>query len=347
MKNVFFGLLRRMFIFKVQMKRITIIQLKKCLLLLIMAGLLFGCKHKKVSLAGNSKVDLEDFTGSFDDVKLPYTITDSTFNRDEPDSTLISYKVFTQFVPDTVLGRYFGKGVSPDIYPLGKVKAGKKESYLFIKALAPKKERVYVICFDQANKFIAAKSLFTYDDDEQVHSMATLDSKYTLSITHQRKSPTGETIYKKDAFVFNDGGSFMLILTESNEAPSKNKAILNPIDTLPRKHKFSGDYVQDKSNFISVRDGKDAFHIVFFVHFEKDNGDCKGELKGEAKLISPTLAHYTENGDPCSVNFSFSLTKVSMRELEGCGNHRDIKCFFEGSFLKQKEVKKKAVKKRR
>jgi hypothetical protein len=34
-----------------------------------------------------------------------------------------------------------------------------------------------------------------------------------------------------------------------------------------------------------------------------------------------------------------------MKELEGCGNHRDIKCFFEGSFARQKEIKKKPVKK--
>jgi hypothetical protein len=34
-----------------------------------------------------------------------------------------------------------------------------------------------------------------------------------------------------------------------------------------------------------------------------------------------------------------------MKELEGCGNHRDIKCFFEGVYIKQKELKKKLVKK--
>ncbi len=323
----------------------TFINMKKCLLLLAIAGLLFACKHKRPSLAGNSKVDREDFIGSFPDLQLPYQVGDTVFGREEPDSTLIGYKVFTQFIPDSVLSKHFGKGASPDIYPLGKAKAGKNEIYLFIKAVTPEKEGVYIICFDKADKFSAARPLFASGNDKTSTAMASLDSRYTLTIMHQRKAPGGETFYKKDSYVFNDGGKFMLILTESNEATAKNKAVVNPIDTLPRKHKFSGEYVQDKLNFISVRDGKDASHIIFFVHFEKNDGDCKGELKGEARMISPTTAHYTVSGDPCSVNFYFTATHVAMKELEGCGNHRDIKCFFEGVFMKQKELKKKIIKK--
>jgi hypothetical protein len=36
-----------------------------------------------------------------------------------------------------------------------------------------------------------------------------------------------------------------------------------------------------------------------------------------------------------------------MKEVEGCGSYRDIKCFFEGSFPKKKEVKPKAPKKKK
>ena len=97
-----------------------------------------------------------------------------------------------------------------------------------------------------------------------------------------------------------------------------------------------------------MRDGKSGSSFVFFVHFEKDNGDCKGELKGEAKLISPVLAHYKSSADPCSIQFSFSgnNTVVHMKELEGCGNHRDIKCFFEGDYTRQKEIKAKPARKK-
>jgi hypothetical protein len=33
-----------------------------------------------------------------------------------------------------------------------------------------------------------------------------------------------------------------------------------------------------------------------------------------------------------------------MRELEACGNHRGIKCVFDGSYLKKKEPKKPIAK---
>jgi hypothetical protein len=317
--------------------------MKKYLVWLILIGLVSGCKHKKVSLAGDAKVDIGDFIDFFPEVRLPFQITDSVFNREESDSSRIDYRVFTQFVADSVVGKRFGKGSKPDIYPIGKVKNGSKESYLFIKAVTSAREWVFLLCFDKSNKFAAAKPLFSSSSD-YTNNMAFLDSKFT--VRHERNGAEGELLYKKDTYIYLESGIFMLILTESNENPAKNRSILNPIDTLPRKHKYSGDYVQDKYNFISFRDGKDASHFRFFIHFEKDNGECKGELKGEAKLISQTVAHYASGTDPCLINFSFTEAKVSLKELEGCGSHRDIKCFFEGVYPKQKEVKKKMIKKR-
>jgi hypothetical protein len=34
-----------------------------------------------------------------------------------------------------------------------------------------------------------------------------------------------------------------------------------------------------------------------------------------------------------------------MKEVEGCGNHRDIKCFFEGTYPRKKEKPKTSKKK--
>jgi hypothetical protein len=137
----------------------------------------------------------------------------------------------------------------------------------------------------------------------------------------------------------------MLIRTESNEGSTKPAPVYDPIDTLPHKHKFAGDYSQDKRNFISIRDGRDPSRFIFFVHFEKDDGGCKGELKGEAKFVSPILARYKANGDPCTIEFTFSASGVVMKELDGCGSHRDIKCFFEGYYPKRKEARTKPAKK--
>src|ERR1035438_5845649 len=108
--------------------------MKKYLWLIILPVLLC-CKGKKVSLAGNDKVDANDFIGSFETVKLPYQITDSIFSKEEGESSLISYKVFTQFVTDTVITKHYPKGVEPDLYPIAKLNAEKKESYLFCKAV--------------------------------------------------------------------------------------------------------------------------------------------------------------------------------------------------------------------
>jgi hypothetical protein len=244
------------------------------------------------------------------------------------------------------LSRYFGKELHPRLYAIGKVRVPDNETYLFVKASTAPRKGLFIICFDKKNKFAASRPILYSDNDASVHGVAIMDTKYTLSITHQRKGPEGQLLYTKDAYVYNGSGGFMLILTESNEGSTRPAPIYNPIDTLSHRHKFTGDYSQDKRNFISVRDGRDPSRILFFVHFEKDDGACKGELKGDARFISPNVARYKANGDPCTIDFSFSATGVTMKEIDGCGNHRDIKCFFEGYYPRHKEAKNKPVKKK-
>lgn len=323
--------------------------MKKYLLLIILPGLLFSCGSKKVSLTENDdKVDVHDFVGFFQPLKLPYQVGDTLLRRKETDAAGINYKLFTRFVPDSILAKYFGKEIRPKLYAVGKVRVPGNETYLFIKASTTSRKVFFILCFDKKNKFAAARPIIYLDNEPGVRGQAAMDAKYTLSITHQRKAPDGQVFYKKDAYVYNtDASMFTLIMTESNETGSKAAPIYNPIDTLSHKHKFTGDYSQDKRNLISVRDGKDASRILFFVHFEKDNGECKGELKGQAKFISANTARYMANGDPCMVEFLFSAKGVSMKEREGCGNHRDIKCFFEGYFTKRKEPKARPLKKKR
>lgn len=135
----------------------------------------------------------------------------------------------------------------------------------------------------------------------------------------------------------------MLISTEPNEDIIEN--VINPIDTLAKKNKFSGDYIINKRNFISIRDGKDNSNLLFFVHFEKDNATCNGELKGAARFISATVAQYKENDSPCTIQFDFKGNVVTMKEMEGCGSYRDIKCFFDGKYTRKKETKSPATKK--
>jgi len=318
---------------------------RKFLLALIIIPAFFSCQSKKVSLNENPNAGINDFIEAFPTIALPYQITDKILESDQNDSFFVNYKTFTHFFPDSTLIRHFGKTARPKIYLLGKTQAGKNEYYLFFNAIGSEKEISFVSCFTKEKKFSAAKVLFAAQDDGY-YATTTLDAKYTITINHQHKNSAGELLYKKDVYIYTDAGKFALILTESNEPNQKNLSVINPIDTLSHRHIFSGDYLQDNKNLVSVRDlGKDASRFIFFIHFEKDNGDCKGELKGTAKFNSSYIAQYHSNNDPCGIQFSFNGNAVYIKEISACGSHRDIKCFFEGLYKKKKESKKKILKK--
>jgi hypothetical protein len=316
--------------------------MKKCLLLIVLPVLFFSCKSKKVSLAENDeKVDTRDLIEFFQPLKLPFQVTDTLLRRREGERGVINYKLFVRLVPDTVLTRYFGKESRPRLYAIGKIQVPESETYLFVKATAKDRKVLFILCFDKKNLFAAAKPVLYSDNEAGISGQAGMDLKYTLSILHQRKAADGQVFYKKDAYVFTAEGGFMLIMTESNEVKSKIPPIYNPIDTLSHKHKFTGDYAQDKRNIVAVRDGKDASRILFFIHFEKEDGTCKGELKGEAKFVSANIARYRSNADPCAVEFAFGSSGVTLKELGGCGVHRDIKCFFEGYYERRAKAEHK------
>ena len=322
--------------------------MKKCLLLIVLPALLFSCKSKKVSLAENDeKVDIQDFIEFFQPLKLPYLVSDTLLRHRETDAVVINYKLFTRLVPDSVLTKYFSKESRPHLYAIGKVKVPESETYLFVKATVRDRKVLYVLCFDKNNHFAVARPIIYSDNEPGVSGMGGMDAKYTITVIHQHKGADGQLLYKRDAYVYTADAGFVLIMTESNEPKTKIPPIYNPIDTLPHKHKFTGNYAQDKRNIIAVRDGKDASRILFFVHFEKDDGTCKGELKGEAKFVSANIARYRSNADPCAIEFGFDPAGVTMKELGGCGVHRDIKCSFDGYFERRAQAGHKPEKKKK
>lgn len=327
--------------------------MKKCLLLPVLffslAGplIFFGsCKSKKVSLAVNDEqVNISDFLEFFQPLKLPYGVTDTILRRKELETAVINYSLFTRFVPDSILSHLFGKTVHPHLYAIGKIKVPDAENYLFVKATAKDRQALYLLCFDKKSRFKAARPILYSDNESDVKrgvtGRADMDNKYTLTLLHQRRTSDGQIVYHKDAYVFNEDTGLLLILTESNETKTRIPPVYDPIDTLARKHKFSGDYAQDKRNLVAIRDGRDPSRFLFFIHFEKDEGTCDGELKGEAKFVSPTVARYRSYSDPCALEFSFGSEGVSLKETGGCGVHRDIKCFFEGYYGRRKTTKNK------
>ncbi len=317
--------------------------LKKILVLAIVC-FFCCCGHK----AGNSPekekpVELKDFMGIFPAIRLPATFNDSSLSL-KPRDSAISANVLLQFIPDSVFHRYFAKGSKTRFYADGKAAVRNEETYLFLKSLASSKRTLYLLGFNKSGKFAAALPLLIKDEDADIKYASAMDNKYTVTVSKLHKDPDGQNIFKKSVYVFNEEGAFTLIMTESNEQKSGLAQIYNPIDTLSHKHKFTGDYMQDKRNFISVRDGRSNAMVRFFVHFEKENGACTGQLKGEARFISSDVARYSANGDPCSIELAFTEKSVRMRELEGCGNHRGIRCYFDGVYDKRKTAKSKQAK---
>jgi hypothetical protein len=317
--------------------------IRKFTVFLFVMALLAGCKHKKKpSLAGDEPVEVSDFIDFFQPVKLSYQLSDSILAKKEKDSMLISYDIFTKFVPDSLVSKVFGKGVKPKIYALGKAEIPKTETYLFVKIVSNEKKAVLILAFDKANKFIAGLTALRTDGNaNSIHSVI-LDRKYTITKTMLRKNTDGSLSEGKDVYVLNaEAKNFMLIMTDALE--DKPGELINPIDTLPEKNKYSADYGSDKMNLVSIRDGRKNDRITFFIHFEKNNRECSGELKGEAMLISPGKAEYKEDGDPCILKFNFSSGSVSLKEEGGCGSRRGLQCLFDGSFPRKKDTRPKPV----
>lgn len=319
--------------------------IRKFALYLIIPVLLTGCRHKKkVSLSGEEPVEVSDFIGFFQPLQLSYQVADTIFSKKEKDSLLISYKIFTQFVPDSILIKVFGKGSKPKIYALGKAEVPGAETYLFVKTRTNDRKAVLILAFDSKRQFIVSMTGLRPDASAATIQSVTLDRKYSITRTMLRKNADGSMSEGKDVYVLNnETKNFMLIMTDALE--DKPTELINPIDTLPRKNKFAADYGTGKMNLVSIRDGRKNDRITFFVHFEKNNRECTGELKGEAMIRSSNTAEYREAGDPCILKFIFTAGSVSLKE-EGCGSRRGVQCLFDGSFPRKKVIKPKTVAKK-
>ena len=261
------------------------------------------------------------------------------------DSLLISYKIFTQFIPDSLLSKIYGKGVKPRIFAMGKAVDENKDAYLLVKTISGEKRAAFVLCFDKKEQFIAGMPAMHIDQVAQTTQLMAMDKKFSIIKSVQRKNANGSMSEGKDVYILNaEAKDFMLILTDPlDEKPAE---IINPIDTLPRKNKLSADYIINKKNMVSIRDGRKTGRVMFFIHFEKNNGDCTGELKGEAILKSSRVAEYHANGNLCALRFTFTATSASLQEIEACGSYRGLRCLFEGSYPRKKETNPKTAKKK-
>jgi hypothetical protein len=310
--------------------------MKKWIACFLLLGIL-SCKEKKTDFSGDVPLKASDFIGAFPKITTVFSVTDTNVGK-KADTLTIGYKALEQFVPDSALDILTGKDKKRlQIHPVGLIEKD-KENYLLLNFVKRNKTTLGVIVTDKKTKFLGSKELLSNArDDGYTHSVS-VNREPTFIVSKERMGKDNTLLFSRTGWVFNNAGLFMVAIHDSNEEPRKS-AIINPIDTLSRKNKLSGDYVQDKKNFVSLRDGKDPSHYVFFIHFEKDGGSCTGELKGQLVIHTPNTAQFSASGDPCVIDFNFEGNTLKIKEKGSCGNHRGIKCFFDDSFRKKRESK--------
>src|SRR5205085_9026681 len=144
------------------------------------------------------------------------------------------------------------------IHPAGIIHK-KERDFLLAKFISKKEIKLGVFVLDDKHAFLTSFQL--------VDNLKKDNYTYSVSITEEptfiqkREKPTNNNslLYTRNGFAYDaTTHAFAEVLQDSNEDTAKNDAVLNPIDTLPSTHKYSGDYAADKKNFISVRDGKNA-----------------------------------------------------------------------------------------
>ena len=307
--------------------------------LTLLTGIMLAGCHQKTSLSGSEHVEVKDFMDVFKNISLPWRIADTNLSK-SADTTTISSEVFVQFIPDTVVTNVFGKNVSKlSIHPVGKFEK-ENETYLLVNFILNKKNTLETFVLNKKNKFLTHLQLIKQgnNDDDYVHSVS-VTSEPTFIISREKINKQNELAYTRNGYGFNSStNNFIEVVNDSNEDLKRISEIINPIDTFLRKNKFSGDYTQDKRNFISVRDGSNASKYIFFIHFEKDN-NCTGELKGDMTMRDATHGYYKQSGDPCVIDFTFGTKNIKVKEEGNCGNHRGIRCYFDDTYKKKKESK--------
>lgn len=305
--------------------------------------LLPSCKHKEFDLAGDKPVKAKDFLSAFTALTLPYYAADTNIAK-IADTTLISRAVFTQFIPDSALQKFItADGKLLKINPVGSI-TKQEEQYLLATISQGKKIALIAFVLDKKEKYQAALQLLANRNNDGYLHAVDINREPTFTISRQKGAEGSDAYrYTRNGYAYNNGsGLFIKVVDDSNEGKAKNDSIINPIDTLARKNKLSGDYAANKKNFISIRDGRNSNNYTFFIHFEKNEEDgCNGELKGEMNVNGEHTAIYQQSGDPCEIDFTFKDGEIVVKERGNCGNHRGIKCYFDDTWPKKKVKKPK------
>ncbi len=307
--------------------------------LLLWAAVVAGCGNNEKEQQGENNFQYQEFSEKFKTVPVPYQLSDTTLINNK-DTAQIRDKAFSDLVPDSTKIKLFGKNARVKYVPLVKIAVPNAETYYIVKATVGSKNTALLFSFDKEHNFGAVFPFLIPDAEAATSQISTIDKAYSISRSVFRKQPNDIIAEGKDVYVYNnDAKDFTLIMTDVLD--ERSEELVNPIDTLPAGQKWTGDYVKDKRNIVSVRDGRRPNSLLVFVHFEKNKGQCMGELKGDAEMSGANTAVYRQGGDPCVLQLTFSANSVTLKELEGCGSRRGLECSFNGTFKRKKTDKEK------
>lgn len=310
------------------------------ILQLVLIVTVLACNNEKKEEPEDETVfRYTSFSEKFKEATLPYSLTDTGLLKNE-DTAAIRNQQFISFIPDSVKKQLFPNPSRVRYIPLARMAAANGEQYFILKAESGSRKAALLVVFDQTQNYGATLPFLVPDKDSKSSQASSLDKAFSITRSVTRRAEDDALMEGKDVYVYNkDARQFTLIMTDLLD--EGDMEVLNPIDTFARTHRYAGDYTQGKRSILSIRDGRSEKEVMFFVHFEKNDGECTGELKGSLFFTSSTTAVYRQGGDPCVLELEFKKASVSMREVEGCGLHRGLQCLFEGSFTKKKETPKK------
>lgn len=305
---------------------------------IVLSVLFFSCKNSR---SDDKTAAAKDFLNIYKPLSLPVNVADSGL-ANFGDTTTIDYNLFTQFIPDSAVNKILNKQISNYIiHPAGIIHT-KNIDYLLTKFESGKTVKLLVFVLDDKHQYKSSLFLLSNINIDEYSYNVSVTNEPAFIIKREKTGADKEDLYSRDGYAFNtSSNAFAEVLNDSNEDKKKRNEVINPIDTLAAINKFSGDYFQDKHNFISIHDGKNLHTYMFFIHFEKGKDNCTGELKGQMRLINETNAVYQESGDPCVIHFKFTATNIKIKEEGNCGNYRGITCPFDFNFKKKKQAKVK------
>jgi hypothetical protein len=307
------------------------IRMNKLVLALLVICLLGACKSKHKKVAGD-EFTFEDFRDLFTTTQLPYKLTLDSLRAKEVDSLSIEPELMKQFLTDTLSAKDFPAGSAVQYFPLAYLE-GDKINYFVVKATGKTARMAYLCVIDKKGHYLNRLQVGKLVDNGNSTKYFSIDNKRAVKITEEQQLGPGRTATKEEFYDVAADGKAMLVMTNSSGDAVAGQ-IFNPIDTLPRKHKLSGDYEAGELSIVSVRDGKDVKSFQFFISFAKESG-CKGELSGTGHFTGANKGEYKDKDSDCGISFQFSAGHLSIKEIGGCGAYRGVKCFFEGSFKKK------------